>query len=81
MIEADYPGQISRRHGGLIEYLEPLQWRAWAGMAKTLMLFAIPRSIVTTLKAEWRSRNPSGERVGRVPNLPRATAEIAKPQR
>src|SRR6185312_10524230 len=24
MIEADYPGQISRRHGGLIEYLEPL---------------------------------------------------------
>jgi cell division protein ZapE len=24
MIEADYPGQISRRHGGLFEYLEPL---------------------------------------------------------
>jgi cell division protein ZapE len=24
MIEADYPGQISRRHGGLIDYLEPL---------------------------------------------------------
>jgi cell division protein ZapE len=24
MIEADYPGQISRRHGGLIEHLEPL---------------------------------------------------------
>jgi cell division protein ZapE len=24
MIGADYPGQISRRHGGLIEYLEPL---------------------------------------------------------
>ena len=24
MIGADYPGQIARRHGGLIEYLEPL---------------------------------------------------------
>src|SRR5262245_55260096 len=24
MIGADYPGQISRRHGGLIDYLEPL---------------------------------------------------------
>jgi hypothetical protein len=23
MIEADYPGQIARRHGALIDYLEP----------------------------------------------------------
>jgi glycosyltransferase involved in cell wall biosynthesis len=64
-----------------IKYLEPLQWRAWAGMAKTLMLFVIPRSIVTTLKAEWRSWHPPGERGVPAPNLPRATSEIAKPQR
>jgi glycosyltransferase involved in cell wall biosynthesis len=64
-----------------IRYLEPLQWRAWAGMAKTLMLFVIPRSIVTTLKAEWRSWKPPGERPAPAPNLPRATSEIAKPQR
>lgn len=63
-----------------IEYLEPLQWRAWAGMAKTLALFVIPRSIVTTLKAEWRSARPPTERVAPAPNLPRATSEIAKPQ-
>jgi glycosyltransferase involved in cell wall biosynthesis len=63
-----------------LRYLEPLQWRAWAGMAKTLMLFVIPRSIVTTLKAEWRSWHPPGERAGPAPNLPRATSEIAKPQ-
>jgi hypothetical protein len=63
-----------------IKYLEPLQWRAWAGMAKTLALFVVPRSIVTTLKAEWRSAKPPGERAVPVPNLPRATSEIAKPQ-
>ncbi len=79
---------VSKRQRQLLDrlkiqfkYLEPLQWRAWAGMAKTLLLFAIPRSIVTTLKAEWRSRRPSGERAGAAPNLPRATSEIAKPQR
>jgi glycosyltransferase involved in cell wall biosynthesis len=38
-----------------IKYLEPLGWRSWAGIAKTLMLFAIPRRLVTVVKAEWRS--------------------------
>jgi glycosyltransferase involved in cell wall biosynthesis len=79
---------VSKRQRQLLDrlkiqfkYLEPLQWRAWAGMAKTLLLFAIPRSIVTTLKAEWRNWHPPGERPGAAPNLPRATSEIAKPQR
>jgi len=64
-----------------LKYLEPLQWRAWAGMAKTLMLFAIPRSIVTTLKAEWRSRDPAGPRPGATPTLPRAMSGMAGPHR
>ncbi len=38
-----------------IKYLDPLEWRCWAGMAKTLMLFVIPRKVVSVLKAEWRS--------------------------
>jgi len=64
-----------------LKYVEPLQWRAWAGMAKTLMLFAIPRAIVTTMKAEWRSAAPPRDRAGAAANLPRAPSEIAKPQR
>jgi hypothetical protein len=58
---------VSKRHRQLldrlrlqIKYLEPLRWRCWAGIAKTLMLFAIPRRIVTTLKAEWRSWHSEG---------------------
>ena len=47
-----------------VKYLEPTQWRAWAGMAKTLLLFAIPRVLVTTLKAEWRSWHPQSGLVG-----------------
>jgi glycosyltransferase involved in cell wall biosynthesis len=79
---------VSKRQRQLIDrlkiqlkYIEPLQWRTWAGMAKTLLLFAIPRTIVTTLKAEWRSWKPPAERIGSAPNLPRAASEIAKPQR
>jgi len=63
------------------KYLDPLQWRAWAGVVKTLMLFAIPRSIVTTLKTEWRSSHQRGKRAGAEPNLPSAPSEVAKPQR
>jgi hypothetical protein len=58
-----------------VKYLEPTQWRAWAGMAKTLMLFAIPRVLVTTLKAEWRSWHPPRQ------NSPRATSEVADRRR
>ena len=36
-----------------IKYADPLEWRCWAGMAKTLMLFAIPRKLLTAVKAEW----------------------------
>jgi len=57
-----------------IKYLEPLRWRAWAGMAKTLALFAVPRVLVTTLKTEWRTWHPQHEHLG----LPRAASEIAK---
>jgi len=35
------------------KYGDPLEWRCWAGVAKTLMLFAIPRKVLTALKAEW----------------------------
>ena len=79
---------VSKRQRQLIDrlkiqlkYIEPLQWRTWAGMAKTLLLFAIPRTIVTTLKAEWRSWNPPDECVGTMPNLPQAASQIVKPQR
>jgi glycosyltransferase involved in cell wall biosynthesis len=79
---------VSKRQRQLLDrlkiqfkYLEPLQWRAWAGMAKTLALFLLPRAVVTTLKAEWRSAPPPGECAGPAPDLPRAASEIAKPQR
>ena len=34
-----------------IRYFAPLDWRAWAGVAKTLVLFATPVGLVTRLKA------------------------------
>jgi hypothetical protein len=43
-------------------------------MAKTLLLFAIPRVLVTTLKAEWRSWHPQGDLVG-VPRTPSDTGQ------
>jgi len=60
-----------------IRYMEPLEWRCWAGMAKTLMLFAIPRRLLDTLKAEWRSWHPQ-EAVTARSNLPSGASEIAK---
>jgi len=59
-------------------YLEPLEWRAWAGMAKTLALFVVPRALVTTLKTEWRSRQGDGGRTTTSSNLPHGASEIAK---
>ena len=53
---------VSKRHRQLLDrlklqlkYLSPLDWRCWGGVAKTLMLFAVPRRVVTVVKAEWRS--------------------------
>lgn len=60
-----------------LRYLEPLEWRCWAGMAKTLLLFCIPRRIVSTLKAEWRGWHPE-EHGEPSSNLPRGASEIAK---
>jgi glycosyltransferase involved in cell wall biosynthesis len=34
-----------------LRYFAPLDWRAWAGVAKTLVLFATPVGLVTRLKA------------------------------
>jgi glycosyltransferase involved in cell wall biosynthesis len=53
-----------------VKYLQPTQWRAWAGMAKTLLLFAIPRVLVTTLKAEWGSWHPQRQDLGAPPAAP-----------
>ncbi len=44
-----------------------------------LLLFAIPRRVVTTLKAEWRSWHPD-EHATSSSNLPHAASEIAKRQ-
>ena len=62
-----------------IRYMQPLEWRSWAGMAKTLMLFAIPRQVLTTIKAEWRSWHPPAA-ASAGSNLPSGTSEIAKPR-
>jgi len=51
---------ISKRRRQLLDrlkiqlrYLDPFEWRCWAGMAKTLTLFVIPRKVLTAIKAEW----------------------------
>jgi GT2 family glycosyltransferase len=33
-----------------IRYFAPLQWRAWLGIAKTVLLFAVPRTIIAPIK-------------------------------
>lgn len=33
-----------------IKYFAPLQWRAWLGVAKTVVLFTVPRKIIATIK-------------------------------
>jgi glycosyltransferase involved in cell wall biosynthesis len=50
---------VTRRRRQLLDrlkiqfkYIDPLEWRSWAGMARTLMLFAIPRRLLTAIKAE-----------------------------
>ncbi len=53
---------VSKRRRQLLDrlriqfrYLDATEWRCWAGMVKTLLLFVIPRKVVSVLKAEWRS--------------------------
>jgi glycosyltransferase involved in cell wall biosynthesis len=77
---------VSKRHRQLFDrlkiqlrYLDALEWRCWAGMAKTLLLFLLPRKVVTILKAEWRSRRERDHAVYRRAGLPRDRSEIAKP--
>ena len=48
---------LSKRHRQVYDrlciqfkYFEPLQWRAWAGVAKTLLLFAVPVRVVIAIK-------------------------------
>jgi glycosyltransferase involved in cell wall biosynthesis len=33
-----------------LKYFAPLNWRAWAGAANTLLLFLVPRTLVTAVK-------------------------------
>jgi len=36
-----------------LRYFDPLEWRAWAGIMLTIVLFAVPRRLVVLLKGEW----------------------------
>lgn len=51
---------VSKRRRQLIDrlkiqlkYRNLLEWRCWAGMAQTLMLFLIPGKLITVAKATW----------------------------
>ena len=64
-----------------LKYLDAAEWRCWAGMAKTLALFVVPRKVVSVLKAEWRSWPDSSPGVGDAVNhagLPRGVTKIAR---
>jgi GT2 family glycosyltransferase len=39
-----------------LKYFEPLQWRAWAGVAKTLLLFLVPLRVVAAIKRAREQR-------------------------
>jgi glycosyltransferase involved in cell wall biosynthesis len=48
---------VARRRRQLLDrlriqfkYIDPLEWRSWAGMARTLLLFAIPRGLLAIIK-------------------------------
>lgn len=47
--------QLADRLRIQFEYFEPLNWRAWAGIAKTLALFALPNALLVKFK-NWRHR-------------------------
>jgi cell division protein ZapE len=72
MIEADYPGQISRRHGGLIDYLEPLldQRRATLDHAQIAALDRL-QQLSDELVAFKAARKSALKRLFAAPEVPR----------
>jgi hypothetical protein len=56
---------VSKRRGQLFDrlriqlaYFEMLEWRAWAGVAATLVLFAVPLKWLERVKLEWFGAMP-----------------------
>jgi cell division protein ZapE len=72
MIGADYPGQISRRHGGLIEYLEPLldQRNATLDHAQIAALERL-QQLADELTAFAAARKSTLRRLFSAPEIPR----------
>ena len=77
---------VSKRHRQLLDrlkiqlrYRKLREWRCWAGMTKTVLLFLIPRRVVTILKAARRSRWEPAAAVDCRAGLPRGASDIAKP--
>ena len=72
MIGADYPGQISRRHGGLIDYLEPLldQRRATLDHAQIAALERL-QQLPTSWSRTRRRASPTLKRLFAAPAVPR----------
>lgn len=72
MIGADYPGQISRRHGGLIDYLEPLldQRRATLDHAQIAALDRL-QQLSDDLFAFEAARKSALKRLFAAPEVPR----------
>jgi cell division protein ZapE len=72
MIGADYPGQISRRHGGLIDYLEPLldQRRATLDHAQIAALDRL-QQLSDDLLAFEAARKSALKRLFAAPEVPR----------
>jgi len=54
--QANRQRQLADRLRIQLEYFELLNWRAWAGVAKTLVLFALPYPVVIKLKRWWHAR-------------------------
>jgi glycosyltransferase involved in cell wall biosynthesis len=46
--------QLSDRLRIQLEYFEALSWRAWAGIAQTLLLFAMPNALLVKIKS-WQN--------------------------
>jgi hypothetical protein len=57
----------SRRHRQLydrlriqLKYFEPMEWRAWAGIVKTMMAWLVPPSLTDSLKVKARGIGTPG---------------------
>jgi glycosyltransferase involved in cell wall biosynthesis len=76
---------VSMRHRQLwdrlrlqLKFFDATEWRAWAGIAKTLALFLTPRRVVSVLKAEWGSwPSEAGQPVNHA-DLPSPGTKIAR---